>query len=419
MRMAEHSVRHERRNFILNGIEGALFMSSAAFISSQTVLPALITRLGGSNVAVGALGVMVYVGLFLPQIFAARYVETLQWKKPWAVSVGLIQRVVILLIGLNLLLFGTTRPSLALWLFLILFCLSQMLMGIATPGWFDLFAKLTPADKRGRLIGLRNSLGGGSSFICGLILIWLLAAFHFPLSYALAFVFAFVFQLASIVVQIKLVEEEPSTAVQRKPMFAFLKELPNVLRRNKEFKRFIISSPFLILATMPVGFFTVYALKHFGATESVVGQFTLTIVATQVVSALVMGYLADRHGNKISLVCSAVGMLCASVWALLAPSLDWFRLVFMFLGVNLGTEVMARYNMSIEYGPAEQRSTYVGLMNTLLAPFYISGMIGGFLSDRFGYATVFYVGILFSLMGISMLVFRVRDPRFLKERMKS
>ena len=72
---------------------------------------------------------------------------------------------------------------------------------------------------------------------------------------------------------------------------------------------------------------------------------------------------------------------------------------------------MARYNMSIEYGPVKKRSTYVGLMNTLLAPFYLSGMIGGVLSEWLGLPAVFLLGGVSSVAGIAYLVRNVRDPR--------
>ena len=403
----------ERRNFLLNTVEGALFVASAAFINPQTVLPALVNRLGGSNIAVGALGVLVYVGLFIPQIFAARYVETIPWKKPWSLGFGATHRLFLLVMAFAILLLGSDRPSLALWLFLLLYTAMQVVVGISTPGWFDLFAKLTHPGKRGRLVGFRNSVGGGCAFVCGLCLTWILARFTFPASYAIAFFAAFALQMASLATQSGLVESEPSAVSPRRPFFAFLKELPDVLKSNPPFRRFITACAMLTFATMPVSFFTVYALGRFQADESSIGEFTLIMVAIQVVGALVTGYLADRYGNKTSLLVASASLLGATITALAAPTLGWFRLVYLFLGVNLGTEMMARYNMSIEYGPANKRSTYVGLMNTLLAPFYLSGMIGGILSEWFGLPAVFLVGGLSSVAGITYLVRNVREPRTL------
>ena len=62
-----------RHNFRINLLEGALFISSLAFVSPQIVLPALLVEMGGGNIIVGLLSVVVYAGAFLPQILAARF----------------------------------------------------------------------------------------------------------------------------------------------------------------------------------------------------------------------------------------------------------------------------------------------------------------------------------------------------------
>lgn len=405
---------YERRNFIVNAAEGSLFVSGGAFIGVQTVLPALVSRLGGGSVEVGAVGVIAWVGLFLPQVFAARYVETLEWKKPWAIRFGLSQRIVVLAIGMTILVLGDASPRAALWLFLVMFFLNQVLLGITTPGWFDLFAKLTPPHKRGRLVGIRTSIAGAGGFCCGLILMWLLGTYEFPTSYALAFFGAFLLQLASVIVQSRLVEAEPGPVRERRPMAEFFRALPAVIHSNREFRNFVITSALLVVATMPLGFFTVHALREFSIDEAFVGTFTLTIVAVQVGSAPVNGFLADRYGNKTVLVIASLSMLCASVSALLAPSAGWFLLTYVFLGIFLSSDLLARYNMSIEYGPPDQRSTYIGLMNTILAPFYFSGILGGGISAMFGYPAVFMIGVLFSLAGLVLLVRLVKEPRMIR-----
>ncbi|MFN0157843.1 MAG: MFS transporter [Bacteroidota bacterium] len=407
----DSSASTEQRNAVLNIAEGAVFIAGSAFISSQTVLPALVSRLGGSNVAVGAIGVLTWIGLFLPQILSARFVQASPWKKQWTVRFGFLQRVFALLIGFGVLLVGGTSPGLALWALFLLYGAMQLVMGITTPWWFDLFAKLTPVRKRGRVVGIRNSIGAACAFMCGIVLTWLLGATEFPTSYAFAFLCAGSIQMLSLILQQRLIETEPSAVVESKSLASYVRQLREVLRMNKEFRAFVISSAVLILATMPTGFFTVYALKHFHAPESIVGEFTLTIVATQVVSSFVNGFVADRFGNKIAVILASTSMLLASIWALLAPTLSSFVIVFMFLGAHLGSELLARYNMSIEYGPPEQRSTYVGLMNTILAPIYLCGLLGGWISDQFGYQTVFMIGAIFSAIGLALFIFWVKDPR--------
>ncbi len=411
--MGDLQRQYDSRNYRLNILEGVFFISTAAFTSIQIVIPALILRLGGGNVVVGALPVIVYVGLFLPQIFAARHVETMQWKKEWTLKWGTLQRLQVFMIAISLITLAKTYPGLALPVFLFFYTLMQVLGGIATPGWFDFYAKLTPLRRRGRLSGIRTSLGSLAAFIAGAVLTVFLSTFEFPLNYAAGFLIAFLLQMSSIQTQRYMVEAEPSLTMEHRTIREYLQTLPSVMRQNVEFRAFILSSMVLIVANMPVGFFTVYALKRFSAGEEVVGEFTMAMMSTQIISAIGTGIMADRYGNRRSLIIAAVGMLLASLWALLAPSVGWFLFVFVFLGFNVGTELMGRYNISIEYGPVAQRSRYVAMMNTLLAPVYLSGLLGGWISDQFGYPALFGVGIFFSVIGLAMLILRVRDPRHL------
>lgn len=409
--MIETSGRYDRRNFLLNAAEGGLFVAGGSLMSAQTVLPALITRLGGGNIAIGALSVIAYVGLFLPQIFAARYAQTLPRKKPWAVWFGFAQRVVVLFMAVVIFFLGATHPLLALAAFFLLFTISQMLMGITTPGWFDMYAKLTPLRLRGRLTGVRNSLAGGGSLLGGALLTWLLISFDFPSNYAFAIGGAFVLQLISILIQSQLVEEFPGAALPRESMKEYFRQLKVILRGNSGFRMFLASMIFLIPATMPFGFFTVYALKHFSAGESLIGEFTLIIIAGQVIGGMGNGYLADKRGNKLALISSSFAIVAANVIALLAPTLILFKIVFFCVGIYLGSDMLTRYHLSVEYGPVEQRSTYIGLMNTVLAPLYLSGFLGGWISDTFGYTVLFAISIFCSIAGVLFLAVLVKEPR--------
>jgi MFS family permease len=173
----------------------------------------------------------------------------------------------------------------------------------------------------------------------------------------------------------------------------------------------MIANALLTIANMPLGFFTVYALARWSPGDQVVGQFTLSVVAVQVVSAVMIGYIADKRGNKLALLLAAGASLGATMIAVLSPGVWMFYFVFLFAGVNLGTELMARYNLAVEYGPPEQRSTYIGLMNTVLAPFYFSGIVAGWIVDHAGFVVMFIVSIVFSLAGLLLLWRGVVDPR--------
>src|SRR5262245_29603739 len=114
----------EKRNFRINVLEGALFIAGGSLLSPQTVLPALILRLGGGAIEVGLISVITWFGLFLPQIFAARHTQSLQWKKPWAIRFGLIQRLAVLLIAVVVFLLAEPMPATARFCVLLCYGLS-------------------------------------------------------------------------------------------------------------------------------------------------------------------------------------------------------------------------------------------------------------------------------------------------------
>jgi MFS family permease len=403
----------ERKNLALNVAEGGLYISTTAFLSFQTVLPALVVRFGGSNAEVGLVAAIAYIGSMMPQLFVAGIVGTHPWKKPWAVKFGTAQRFCILAMGVFILIFGSWGTWWVLWGFLALYTTNQIIAGVTSVGWFEFFAKMISPKRRGRLIGYRNSLGGLGAFFCGFVLTWLLGRFAFPLGYAVAFMMAFVLQMLSVSTQLKMIELDPSPTIPRRPFLEYVRDLRQVLAADKEFARFLVASAFLIMAMMPQGFFIVHVLKDFHADESVVGLFTLSMVLIQVVSALVVGFVADHYSNKTALLCAASGMLLSTVGAIVAPAPGWFVIVFGFLGVNFAAESMLRANMTLDYAPPARRSSYLALMNTLMTPFFFSGFLGGFVADLLGYRGMFTVGACFSVIGITLLVRRVRDPRAL------
>jgi MFS family permease len=401
----------DRRNFSINLAEGALFMAGASFVAPHTVLPALITRLGGNNLVIGVLIVITWVGLYLPQIFAARYAQRQRWKKKWAIRWGIFQRINVLLIMCVLFIFGADHQLVTITLILVLFTAHQILMGIATPFWFDMFAKLTAPHLRGRLAGIRTAVAGIGALFGSFLISKLLIQFDFPYGYAIAFSITFILQFISILLQFYLVEEIPSNTIGTETISEYFASLKSVLKNNHEFRKFLCASIPLTLAVMPAGFFTVYGLRYFAADDSVVGTFTLMMVVGQGLGALINGFIADHFGNKVALISGASAMLFASLLGTLSSSIEIFYGVFLFMGMNLGSELMIRHNIAMEYAPAERRSTYIALMNMILSPFYVSGLLGGWISEAFGYNWLFGLAMGCSFIGILLMILIVNEPR--------
>ena len=82
------------------------------------------------------------------------------------------------------------------------------------------------------------------------------------------------------------------------------------------------------------------------------------------------------------------------------------------MGTYLAADQVSALNIILEFCEPEDRPTYIGLTNTLLAPVLIlAPILGGWLATVAGYNGLFIVTLVVSLIGGLMMAFWVREPR--------
>lgn len=400
----------KRRNVHLHVIEGALYIASLGLLNTQTVYPSLVRRLGGSDVAVGLLPVLAYGAYLLPQILGANFTTREPFRRPVILKIGLVQRFTILLLGLSVALLGARLPGVALTVFFVAFAANQTLAGVMAPAWFDFLTKTLPSGVRGRVMGLRSSSGGFLSFLSSLVLTAIFVNVPFPMSYAIVFAVAFVWQMSSYFVLCSVSEQDPSPVQHPLPPRELFAKIRTIVAENSVFRRFLTASSLSTVGLLPAAFFTVSALDRLRLEDSAVGVFTMITVGSQVLSALALGWLGDHKGYKSTLLVCAAAMIGATLLALGAYDLWVWYPVFALVGISFGAEMMARFNFAVDCAPEHDRPFYIGLLNVWLAPWYLANVAGGWVVDRYGDGTLFVIGLAFSVSGFIVLS-RVRDPR--------
>jgi MFS family permease len=403
---------HFRHNVLALGGDFSTFMLGMAFATPATLIPAFAERLGAPNLLIGAIPALMTAGWMLPAILAANYTQSLTRKLPFILRLTLFERISYPLLGLAAIYLAPTRPTLTLLLLIALLALMTFTGGLLMPAWLELIAKAVPVRLRGRFFAISTSVGTGLGLAGAAGVSYLLDRYGYPLGYGLCFLAATV-PFAISYLCLALVREPAGGAADgARPIAAYLRRLPGLVRADPNLARFLGARALDVTGGMASGFYTVYALKELGAPDGAVGAFTLVLMAAQTVGMLCFGFLADRHGHLIVLTLGALASGAASLVALGATELAAVYPVFVFYGLSVGATQVSGMPIGLEFGPEDERPTYVAINNSSRAPFALLGpLIGGAMADAAGYGLLFGVAAALAIAAAVTMWVAVRDPR--------
>ncbi len=411
--MQEYVEKNFVWNFSVNALDISFVTLAMNMVSQSTILPLMVNDLTDSKIAVGLIPAIFSVGFLLPQLFAASHAESLRRKKPFIVFWSFLgERSPYLLAAFALLFFGRNSPLLALGLIYLSLLIASGTAGALNPAWYDMIAKVIPGNRRGIWMGV-GSGGGAFLGIAGAGLAgWLLTHYDFPLKYAMCFFAASLFQFLSWACLSLTREPESETVKEHHGLREYFKKLPAVLRRDHNYTIFLISRSVMNLGLMAGGFYIVYGAEHFKLSGAEVGGLTALLVGVQAVFNLALGALGDRFGHKIILTLGALAMGLAALMAMVWQTQAALWGIFALLGLATAADGVAGFSIIIEFGSPEDRPTYIGLTNTLLAPARtLSPILGGWLVASLGYQSLFVAALVASALSVLMLGWWLKDPR--------
>lgn len=403
---------HWKRNFVANFVDSMFFSLALAFASVSTIVPLFIRQLDGSPLLIGLIPALLQAGNMLAPLFAAPYIAPLERKLPFLLKMTLGERLSWPILSVCCILLAPRYPALMLVLTAILMATMGLSGGICLPAWMDIVARVTPLRMRGRLFGWSGAVSGVLGVAGGFGAERVMSTYSFPYNFAACFAAASVCLFISF---LGLAAIREPIAVERAPGLPFstyMGQLPALLRRDHEFSMFIVIRVLSAFAGMAIAFVAVYAIEQRGLPASVAGRFTAAMLGAQVFATPFFGMIADRWGYKSSLQFALLAQTGAMVLSLAATSVLGFSLVFALLGAGTGLVFATTLNLVVEFAPAAERVTYLGLHGTLIAPAtLLAPVIGGWLAEAGGYPLAFVVAAVCGLSALVLLTWFVRDPR--------
>jgi MFS family permease len=403
--------QHYRRNFAVNLLDGANFWFGSSFLGPAVILPLFVSHYTENTLLIGLIAMIGSVGYFLPQLFTANWVEGMPIKKIGPVVYGLyLERLPLILLPIAVLFFKDI-PVLALLSLFVFYCWHCFGAGSIAVAWNDMIAKIMPVEKRGLFFGSTNFVGSTTGILGASVAAWLLSLFDFPRGFVINFALAGLFVAISWIF-ISLTREVPQVTRQEKVSTRdYWRKLPEILKKDVNFSRFLLVQSVLGLSGMLWGFIAVYSQQTWNLSDGRVGIYATVMLVGQSLANLAFGTFADRKGYKIVFEISALASVLSIFCAVLARNPDLFYIVFFLRGISTGGFYLSSM-MVFEFSSPETRPTYIGLNNTLIGLISsLTPMIGGLLAEWTSYRSMFVISLVPAVLGLIMLRTMVREPR--------
>ena len=399
-----------RRNYAAHLAHGLLGQTGMRLINAPTFVPPYVFSLAGAEWAVGLARALQYLGMFLSPMVGATWIEHRRRVLPVGFFAGGMMRVMILGLALGGLLLPAPGPLVAAWLFLGLF---GVFLGIQGVVFNFLVSKVIPVAQRGRLMGLRNALSGltatAVALYAGEVLIDGDALGN---GYAATFLLAFC--LTTVGLLMLLFVREPETPEVREPTGVFdrLRDLPALLRSDRDFTRYFSARALAVMGRMAVPLYAIYAATRLPLGGAEYGQLTGAFVFAESVGNLAWGALADGRGFRLVFLASLAVWMLSAVALIHTESYGALLAVFAGIGLGLGGFQMSAQNLVLEFGTREQLPLRIAVANSaseLVAA--VGALAGGALAVAVGQAPVIWTAVAFQAVAFALICVGVKDPR--------
>ena len=400
-----------KRNYAAHFLHGMFGMTGFRLVNAPTFIPAYLHMLSGSDVIVGLGLALQQAGGIFSAIIGATQIEHRKYVLKISLILGSLMRVQILGLALAGWLLSGHALLIALLFFLFMLGLAS---GPQNVVFQFLLAKVIPVEWRGRLMGLRNMMGG---FVAAALAYWaghtLIQDNVWGNGYSATFLAAFVLTSMGLAFLGLLIREpELPTLRPRMRIAERMREFPALLLGDPDFFFFMVARMLAVAGRMASPFYILYAAEVIGLSGKTIGVLTFAFLIASTLSNLVWGTLADRYGFRMSFIGAVVVWIGSTILLMSVHHLWPIFGAFFGLGAAAAGYQISAQNIVLEFGHRDDMAMRLALANTAESMMLTIGpLAGGIIAGSAGYAAVFWTSIAFLAAALTLTLLRVREPR--------
>ncbi len=371
-----------------------------AFSEVNTVMPALILNLGGSDFHVGILtSIMVGVPL-ITQVLFAGYMNSKPFKKKYLL-IGIYLRVFSLAaMGFTIFYVINIQNSfviILIFLWSTLFAVSGAFAGIP---YTDILGKSIEGNLRKRFFVSRQFLSSTGVFISAFLARHFLKEFNYPKNYFYMFLTASLFLFIASIGFVKIKERATKISNDSESLLSLLKKVPSYLVKDKNLRNLSIVSNLISFSMLIVPFFIVMIKDKYGIDKSVVGQLLLFQIIGMILSNYLWAKVVKRFEFKGVFKSVTVIYALLNIFVLISLRnfpLEVFYLIFFINGVAMSGYRISNGGILLEITNESNRALYSGIYGTANISISILPLIYGLIINLLGLDLILILVALFTL----------------------
>ncbi|MEM6707956.1 MAG: MFS transporter [Pseudomonadota bacterium] len=403
------------RNIIAELLHGLFGQAGQRLFMAPTFLPAFLFALSGSEIVVGAARAIQAAGAMLSPTLGAAVIGHRTHIKWIGIGVGLIGRSQILLVALAVCILPANG---AVALTLAALGVMGFANGFGNVSLNVLRARVIPVNRRGVILGLRNTLGGlvaaAMAAWAGTVLLHGDRA-EDPQNYVGLFVLAFCVGSVGLSALALTREPESVEVMPQRDLRGTVTAARALVRNDPDFAAFFFAYGLGNVSRMGLPFYVLYAGERLeasgaGLTGALLGALTTLWLLSGTCTRLIWGSVGDRHGHGRVIVAGLALWVLGQGLLIAAFEPAGLMAAFVILGVASGGFHMGSSSLVLELGATATTPLRVAAVTTFgHAVAAVAPLLGGLIGAAAGYPTVFALCMAAQAGAIAFLL--LRPPR--------
>jgi MFS family permease len=289
--------------------------------------------------------------------------------------------------------------SLFFWVFL--FSFSGGFAGIV---YTDLIGKFLKKGERGSLYAFKQFFSSTGFLIGGLIIAFAfnISKISYPNNYALVLFMGFIGLLVASGA-FWCIKEPPSKIEKHETFFVFVKKIPEILKSDKFFSRFILIENLTSFSLMMLPFYIVYTQEIFDVT--LLSLYLFAIITGTIISNFFWDIISKKFNSKAVIeICIFMGALIPIFSLIIVPlGPYYFTIIFVLIGFIRSGRIIGFDPYLLDIAPESKRTTYLGIRGTLSILTIVLPLTGGLFIELIGYTFTFCIVTIVMLISLFLL----------------